>query len=113
MTDLEEADRLPPFVCRLLARDGRHHRAYSTKELVQRSGLNEKTIRRLARMDSWAKVLVGVRSRFREACGINRGNENYQLKFLKMTAKSKQPFLHLLSLERRELSTLRKIIRSK
>ena len=55
---IEKLDRMPPFLCRLMAR--RNGRSPSNKELSAESGIPLTTLRRICEKKSWEDVPVGI-----------------------------------------------------
>lgn len=105
----EYADRLPPFVCRLLARKSRQQ-PLTTKEIAERSGLDEKTVIKLSKQKSWAKYLRIVDS-FRAACGVNPRSERKQFEYVRLQRANKNPFPHLNALSWQERKMLMRIVK--
>ena len=66
---LRHLDRIPPNLCRVLARVGR--RAMTNQEISDKSGLTIKRVGEISRLSSWGRVEVGQVSSFAEACGVN------------------------------------------
>ena len=69
MTLLEKADRFPPVLCRLSARDGRG--LLSTRKLARRAGLSKSLVAKISVLTSWESVSFGVAMKFAEACDVN------------------------------------------
>lgn len=84
---LDRLERVPPFLCRILARKNNGHRGLSHEELAKLSGLSRSTIAELSFKTSWKGVTVDVADRFAAACGINHHRSIYrQVEFLKWRA---------------------------
>lgn len=79
---LEFFDRMPPCVCRLVARGKHGRRGLSVRELAARSGLSKDTISRLSRATSWREHLRYV-AVFSEACGVDFWRLAGPVRFLK------------------------------
>lgn len=69
MTLLGKLERIPPFLCRLLARDGRH--GLSHNDIAECSGLNRSTVKELSFATSWRGHTIETIVAFAEACGVN------------------------------------------
>ncbi len=100
---LNKLDRLPPNVCRLLARQPKVRKlALNTAQIAQRSGLSVQTVRRISKLRSWASVGVAMHEKFKLGCGITPGKECFQVGYLKRTyLKSQTPLYHIRRLAKR------------
>jgi hypothetical protein len=106
---LDYLDRIPPFMCRLIARkDGGI--PMTTQEIVERSGLNVKTVNRLSKSRTFAEVTVRAADAFRVACGITPRNHAEQLRYIRATSKSGKPLRHVDKLPRRTKRLLAAVI---
>lgn len=90
MTFLEKLDRLPPFKVRLMARMPGTRSVASTPWLVEQSGLDRKTIHKLARAESWAAFEARIIDAFTSACGVNLLVAHKHLEFLSRTAEAER-----------------------
>jgi hypothetical protein len=105
---LQKLDRLPPNVCRLLARVPHKPKApLSTHDVAVRSGLSVQTVRRIARLRTWRDVTVGQMEAFKIGCGISLATgapctgEALQLAYLKRTFQSSStPLFHVQKLRK-------------
>lgn len=70
MTILERLDRVPPCLCRLVARKNRIV-ALNTREIAKRSGLNPRTVSEISRCVSWDGWSITTIDRFSRACGVD------------------------------------------
>jgi len=68
---LKVLDRVPPCVCRLLARTASGRRALTHKEIADRSGLSESYVGQISRKNSWKDIPVSTVERFASGCGVN------------------------------------------
>lgn len=59
----------------------------SHRDIIRRSGLSRKAVRRLSRLDRWDNVPLSVVSRFSIACGINLREPRRHVKNLLRGAK--------------------------
>ena len=96
----EKMDRLPPNVCRLLARvPHKPKQALTTQEIAQRAGFSKQKVRAISRLRTWRDVSVGDQERFKAACGISVGRgEAIQVGYLKRTfnpQKTQSGLFHL------------------
>lgn len=73
-------DKIPPNLCRVLARNGRL--AMTNQEISDASGLTLKRVGEISRLTTWAKVDVGQASAFASACGVNLVNQGQVRKYL-------------------------------
>jgi len=82
-TYLEQLDRIPPNVCRLLARSrGRNARPLTVREIALAAGFTWQKAAWIARKKTWADVAVADADRFRAACGVRIRDEHRQLALL-------------------------------
>lgn len=80
----------PPFLAHALAR--KRNKRMPLAEIVQRSGLSERTYLRTARKDSWASVKLEVIEKFLEGCGVNPWKMRDHHRFLR-AHRFKIPYL--------------------
>lgn len=80
-TLLQKLERVPPFMCRLLARDGR--RGLSHNDIAERSGLERTTVRNLSFSTSWRGYTIDTIVAFTTACGVNHLAAEKQLDYAK------------------------------
>jgi hypothetical protein len=73
-------DRVPPNLCRILARRGR--KAMTNQEIADASGLTLKRVGEIARLVSWGKVGVAQASAFASACGVDLVKQGQVRKYL-------------------------------
>ena len=92
-TFLEEANRLPPLLCVLCARQNRA--PITLKMISKRSGMSLQRVVAIYGMDWWDSVPAGEMDRFRGACGITRKNQRQHLRYLRETMQSNRPLAHL------------------
>lgn len=71
---LERLDRIPPCLCRILARSHNGNRSLSHHELAARSGLSRSYVGTLSGKDTWANESVWVVEAFSRACGVDLFN---------------------------------------
>lgn len=81
---VERLDRLPPFVCLLIARhkDGS---PVSIKEIAKRLGVSLYAVRKVLTLTSWATVPVAKVDAYRDACGVTPKTERLQVAYLRRT----------------------------
>lgn len=99
-TYLQQIDRLPPRVCRLLARrkggGGTNRLPLTARDIAQASGLSVERVARISRLKSFASVPIAEADAFRRGCGITRENERRHVYYLRRTRLwSKKPLAHL------------------
>lgn len=95
-TLLEALDEIPPKLCRLIARHpGRVQKPMTLDELVARSGLSKRKLRRIMRLDSFATVKVAEVDAYRAACGITPQNLFTHRQYIRKTFKRAHPLGHL------------------
>jgi hypothetical protein len=96
---LEKMDRLPPNVCRLIARTPhRMKEPLTTEQIAKRSGLSKQTVLKISKLRSWASVSIFQMERFKEGCGLTCGKECLQLAYIKRSQdknQTQQSFYHL------------------
>ena len=100
-------DRLPPRVCRLLARrkegGGTARVPLTALEIAEASGLSVERVARLSRLTTFAEVPVAEADAFRLGCGITRENERRHVAYLKRTRMwSDKPLAHLDALSTKQ-----------
>ena len=71
---LAKANRIPPRMCRILARTLGHSRILTVREISCLSGLSISAVNRISRLGSWETVTVGDMDRYTKACGIDLNN---------------------------------------
>lgn len=79
----ERFDRIPPWLCRLLARTHHGHRLMTEREICERSGLNRERVVQISRLRTWRTVPLGVIEQFSGACGVNLLTPKEHLRFLR------------------------------
>lgn len=85
----ERLDRVPPFLCRMVARDKAHRgRRLSLVEISIASGLSYGAVRRLSHKRTWANVPPCIIDRFASACGVDLLHLKRTIFYLKRTLKS-------------------------
>lgn len=87
-TVLDKLNRIPPFVCRLLARKNRGREGMSHLEIAKLSKLSKSTVAELSLKTDWNGVPVDVAVSFAVACGINHLACRAQRDFFKRRIKS-------------------------
>lgn len=106
-------DRLPPFICRLIAREGRPPRLLTLHELAKRSGLPMARVAHLSRLKSWRNVPIEEVDAFRKGCGINSTNQWKHIFYLTRTFDANvvaQPLFHLSKLSYKRRKRLAKLV---
>lgn len=84
MTDLvAQFDRLPPFLCRLLARKNRGQRALSHQEIARKSKLAKSTVADLSYRTTWKGQRIEVIAAFTTACGIDPLHPRWQFEYMR------------------------------
>lgn len=79
-TVLVHMDKVPPNLCRVLARKGR--KAMTNQEISDASGLTIKRVGEISKLTSWGKVDVGQASAFAAACGVDLIKQGQVRKYL-------------------------------
>lgn len=64
-------DRIPPCLCRLLARKCHGQKSMSHQDIADASGLPLSTVSDISRMTSWAKLAPYKIEAFSKACGVD------------------------------------------
>lgn len=85
---LEKADKTPPLLCRLVARDKTGWHPLSTREIAKRSGIPVATVGKISKLKSWATVPIGVAEKFAKACGVNLSQPSKTIKWLRKAKMS-------------------------
>ena len=95
---IESLDRLPPYVCRLIART--KGRPLTTPEISERSGIPVRRVAYISKQRSWLDIPVREVVAFRAACGVTESNTFRHIEYLKRTRFAKKPLRHLDKLPR-------------
>lgn len=75
-TLIEKLDRLPPCVCRLLARSGR--RLLSNVDLMKATGWGHSKLKRVSHSSTWRHITVEEVDVYLKACGMRWGSQRRQ-----------------------------------
>ena len=81
MSLLDKLDKMPPFLCRLLAR--RKGKSLSNRQLASDLGVSVRTIQRISEKKSWEDVPVGFAQRFSNVCGVDLLRQNKSMDYFK------------------------------
>jgi len=97
---LEKLDRLPPNVCRLIAREPHKSKVPRTTETIAKfSGFSKQKVLHISRLRTWKDVTIGDMEAFKVGCGITPGKgEPLQIAYLKRSFDKSQtatPLFHL------------------
>jgi len=96
---LTRFDKLPPNVCRLIARmPKRMKEPLTTEQIAKRSGLSKQTVLKISKLRSWATVTLENHEKFKFGCGITPGRECLQIAYIKRSQdknQTQQSFYHL------------------
>ena len=79
----ERLNRIPPNLCRLLARSAHGLRLMTVQEICDRSQLCRMRVIQISKLSSWSSLPVEDVQAFSEACGVNLLAPAEQLKFLR------------------------------
>lgn len=82
---IEKLDRVPPYLCRLMATTRWGRKGLSHDELAHRSGLTKSTISRLSRLTTWRNITLDTVQRFADACGVDLLRTKTTLRPLRMS----------------------------
>ncbi len=93
MTLLARADAVTPVEARLFAK--KNGVALTSVQLEALSGLTRKTINRLSRKTTWARVQIQEYDRFMKACGVTEANRWRVRPWLLRSAKAGKGFRHI------------------
>jgi hypothetical protein len=80
MTHLEDLDRLPPNICRIMAKRKDRAGCFTDVELARRSGWSRGKVARLSLASTWAGHADDV-DQWMEACGL-KWSERHQYRTL-------------------------------
>lgn len=83
MPIIAKADKLPPFLVRILSRKKHGHAPLSHSDIAERSGIPRSTVAMLSRLTTWSKVSFDVADRFAKACGVDLAHPGKHLKDLR------------------------------
>ena len=78
-------DRLPPYLCRVLARKG--GMALTNQDISAISGLTVKRVGEISKLRSWGSVPLAQINAFARACGVDLINQSSVRKYLKRGPK--------------------------
>jgi hypothetical protein len=82
------ANKIPPFLCRILARKKSGWSALSHSDLAARTGLPRSSIADLSQKTSWSGVPIDVIDRFSRGCGVDLTRpEAYHRKLRRLSFK--------------------------
>ncbi len=112
-TYAERLNRIPPFLCFAMAKDGRHK--LSIRDVSKRSGLTIYTVRMMVRSKSWDRFPIADIDRFRAACGITLRKESRTMADLRRMRGSIAlggGLVHLASAHHRTKSLVTEAMRS-
>jgi len=96
-TLLAYLDRYPP--CMVVAT-----RTGLMKDAIVRSGLPERTFKRIASQTSWATVRTDKANAFMQGCGFDPFHTHYRLWYFKCRALAERPFPNLTAPEVKTLN---------
>lgn len=108
---LKELNKMPPIMCRLLARHGRQGKRPRIKtigEISKDSGIPIGIVRIIALKDCWDDVQMKHVDAFMKGCGIERGNMARHRKFLQREFKRDLPLDYINTLRARQRRVLSK-----
>lgn len=80
---LDQANQIPPFVCRIIARKHSGFIPLSHSDIAQASGLSRSTVAAISRKVSWHGVTVDKADRFARACGVDLSQPRRALRWLR------------------------------
>lgn len=76
-------ETLPPFVCRLVAREPSGHKAMSTSAIAARAGISRSYVSHLSHKTTWRGVPINVADSFATACGVDLNRPLLTLRWLR------------------------------
>jgi hypothetical protein len=82
-TVLDKLNRVPPCVCRLLARKNHGRRGMTHRDLAKASGLTLSTVQALSFRRSWTGLSIDTIMAFSLACGVNHLSTDQQMDYLR------------------------------
>lgn len=88
MTLLEKADRLPPYICRYVARKKHGTEPMSHTDIAKASGLSRSFVAVLSKRRTWKGIPINVIDSFSIACGVNLSTPSETIDFLKNSDKN-------------------------
>lgn len=87
MNLFELAEKLPPCVCRLVARKKNGWAPKSCRDIARESGLSVGYVSELSGKKSWRGIPIDVATRFAAACGVDLASPGPTIEFLRRTKK--------------------------
>lgn len=83
LTLLAFCDRMPPRLCRLVARERHGRKGLSLRQIAQRSGLSLACVSELSRRATWRGLKIETVEAFSRACGVDLFRLRRHVQFLK------------------------------
>lgn len=93
MTLTDKLNRLPPCICRLLAK--KSGRLMTDDELVAATGWGKTRLRTLYNSTSWENITVGDADKFLTACGLTWSSQRRQRWLLQLAGNDISRMRHL------------------
>lgn len=83
---LSKADRLPPFVCRLIAREKNGRKPLSYSAIAKETGLSRSRVAEILVATSWKRIPVEDADKIAGACGVDLSTPGRYYKWMKKAA---------------------------
>jgi hypothetical protein len=110
MTLIEQLDRFPPCLCRLLAQCD--DELMTDRKLIEITGWSKQKLERISSATSWSMIYVRDVVLFLYACGLDGEMRRRRLWLLKVATKKGEPGLrrmrHLRSARKQDVTVLLK-----
>lgn len=97
MSLIEQLDRLPPCLVRLVARNGHSGQRLTLQALSQRSGLSYASLQRLSVRRSWRDVPLWMIDAYTSACGVDLLRPRAKLAYLRKVLNDPKGYKKLAS----------------
>lgn len=70
-TIFSQAEQIPPFLCRIIARRKHGWEPMSVRDIAAASGLTKTRVAIIAKRKTWAGIAIDHVERFSRACGVD------------------------------------------
>ena len=84
MTHLDRINKMPPTICRFLARTGgnRRQRPKTCAEIARDGNLTEWMVKKISKLDRWDSVTHLIAERFIQGTGVDPASASQHRRFL-------------------------------
>jgi hypothetical protein len=100
MSLLSIADKVPPFVCRIVARKNHGWQPMSIRDIAEASGIKKSRVAEISRMTSWRGIAIEEVDAYSRACGVDLENPWKTIEYIR---ESKFAFMENASARQRRV----------